>query len=248
MHVVRPKELAANEVHIWTMPTQAAEAALNELERILCEDERERASRFHFRHLRDSFVITHGVLRSVLAGYLDLPAQEISFALGARGKPAVSHISQLQFNLTHSDTMAAIAVLTDCEVGLDLERLRPIEDMEEIARRYFCAEEAAEILELPAVERDRAFFRCWTRKEAYIKAIGDGLSCPLDSFQVAIEADAQPRLVHIAGDRAAAAAWTLHDLPLAPEYIAAVAYRDRPRTLSVLPIDNLEAFCGLNAR
>jgi 4'-phosphopantetheinyl transferase len=246
MPVVRPKELAAHEVHIWTMPTHAAEAALTELERVVGEDEQERASRFHFRHLRDSFVVTHGVLRCVLAGYLDLAPQEISFAAGARGKPGVSDTSLLQFNLTHSDAMAAIAVMTDCAVGIDLERLRPIADMEEIARRYFCAEEAAEILGLPADERDRAFFRCWTRKEAYIKAIGDGLSCPLDSFQVTIEADAQ--LVHIAGDRAAAAAWTLHDLPLAPGYIAAVAYRDRPRKLSVMPIDNLEAFCELNAR
>jgi 4'-phosphopantetheinyl transferase len=134
--------------------------------------------------------------------------------------------------------------MTDCGVGIDLERLRPIADTAEIARRYFCPEEAAEILSLPPDERDAAFFRCWTRKEAYIKAIGDGLSCPLDSFQVSIEADAQPRIVHIAGDRTAAAIWTLHDLPLAPDYVAALAYRDRPRVVSVFPIDDLAGFCG----
>ena len=235
--------LVADEVHIWTMPTQAPEPVVTELERVLSRDELKRASRFRFPHLTDAYVITHGALRLLLARYLDRDPAGISFENGIQGKPAVSKNRQFDFNLTHSEGMAVVAVTTGCALGIDLERLRSIPDIEEIAGRYFCPEEAAEILPLAPAERDRAFFRCWTRKEAYIKAIGDGLSCPLDSFQVTIQADMPARLVHIAGDRAAAARWTLHDLSLASDYIAALAYPDRQRAVSVFRISDLAAFC-----
>jgi 4'-phosphopantetheinyl transferase len=243
-----PPGVHAGEVHIWTMPTQAAEPLVADLERVLSTDELERASRFRFPHLTSAFVITHGVLRLLLAQYLDHRPAGISFDYGVRGKPAVSKNPQLEFNLTHSDGVAAVAVTTGCALGIDLERLRPIPDIEEIARRYFCPEEAAEILPLPPGEREQAFFRCWTRKEAYIKAIGDGLSCPLDSFQVTVQADTPAHLVQIAGDRVAAAAWTLQDLPLAPDYIAALAYPGRQRAISIFPITDLAAFCHMYPR
>jgi 4'-phosphopantetheinyl transferase len=236
-------KLAPDEVHIWTMPTQTSSPVVTQLQRVLSREELERASRFRFQHLTDAYIITHGVLRFLLARYLDRAPAEISFKYGVRGKPVVSEIPQFQFNLTHSEGLAAVAVTTGCALGIDLERLRPISDIEEIAGRYFCPEEAAEILSMNPGEREPAFFRCWTRKEAYIKAIGDGLSCPLDSFQVAVQADSPARLVHISGDRVAAARWTLHDLFLAPDYIAGLAYPDRQRALSLLPISNLAAFC-----
>lgn len=239
----RPSGFHAGEIHIWTLPTQAAEPVVVELERVLSKDELGRASRFRFPHLASAYVITHGVLRLLLAGYLDRDPAGISFEHGAQGKPAVSKNPLIDFNLTHSEGMAALAVTTGCPLGLDLEHLRPIPDMEEIASRYFCPEEAAELLSLAPGERDRAFFRCWTRKEAYIKAVGDGLACPLDAFQVTIQADLPARLVHIAGDTVAAGRWTLHDLSLAPDYIAALAYPDRQRAVSVFPIRDLVAFC-----
>ncbi len=238
-----PPGFLAGQVHIWTMPTQAAEPVVAGLERVLSRDELERASRFRFPHLAGAYVITHGVLRLLLARYLDRDPAAISFEYGVQGKPAVSENPQLDFNLTHSEGMAAVAVTVGCALGLDLEHLRPISDIEEIAGRYFCPEEAAELLSLAPGQREQAFFRCWTRKEAYIKAVGDGLSCPLDSFQVTIQADMPARLVHIAGDRAAAARWTLHDLSLAPDYIAALAYPDRQRAVSLFPISDLAAFC-----
>jgi 4'-phosphopantetheinyl transferase len=243
-----PPGFHAGEIHIWTMPTWAAESLVAQLERVLSRDELERASRFRFPHLTSAYVITHGVLRLVLAPYLDQDPAGISFDYGVRGKPAVSKNPQLEFNLTHSDGMAAVAVTTGCPLGIDLEHLRPILDIEEIASRYFCPEEAAEILPLPPRERESAFFRCWTRKEAYIKAIGDGLSCPLDSFQVTVQADTPAGLVHIAHDRGAAAGWTLHDLPLAPDSIAALAYPGRRRAISVFPITDLAAFCHVYAQ
>lgn len=237
-----PPRLLGGQVHIWIMPTQAAEPVVAGLERVLSRDELERASRFRFPRLAGAYVITHGVLRLLLARYLDRDPAGISFEYGVQGKPAVSKQPQFGFNLTHSEGMAAVAVTIGCPLGLDLERLRPTSDIEEIAGRYFCPEEAAEILALAPGEREQAFFRCWTRKEAYIKAVGDGLSCPLDSFQVTIQADMPARLVHIGGDRAAAARWTLHDLSLAPDYIAALAYPDRQRAVSLFPINDLAAF------
>jgi 4'-phosphopantetheinyl transferase len=236
------------EVHIWTMPTHAAEPVVAELERVLSKDELERASRFRFPHLTGAYVITHGVLRLLLARYLDHDPAGISFEYGVRGKPAVSKNRQLDFNLTHSEGLAAVAVTAECALGLDLEHLRPIPDIEEIAGRYFCPEEAAEILSLAPGEREQAFFRCWTRKEAYVKAVGDGLFCPLDSFQVTTQADKPARIVHIARDRVAAGRWTLHDLSLAPDYIAALAYPDRQRTVSVFPISDLAAFCHVHSQ
>lgn len=238
-----PSRPAIDEVQIWTMPTQGPDAVVTQLRRILGKDELERASRFRFPHLTNAYVIAHGVLRLLLARYLDRDPARISFVYGAQGKPTVSDNLQFDFNLTHSEGMAAIALTKGCALGLDLEHLRSIPDLEQIARRYFCTGEAAEIFSLPPGEREQAFFRCWTRKEAYIKAIGDGLVCPLDSFQVTVQADRPARLVHIGGDRAAAANWTLRDLSLAPDYIAALAYPDRPRRLSVFPISDLAAFC-----
>lgn len=243
-----PHRFVPEEVHIWTMPTQAAEPTVADLRGVLSSDELERASRFRFPHLASAYVITHGVLRLLLARFLDRDPADISFDYGVHGKPVVSKNDQLHFNLTHSERMAAIAVTTGCALGIDLEHLRPIPDIEEIAGRYFCSEEAAEILPLAPGEREQAFFRCWTRKEAYIKAIGEGLSCALDSFQVTVQADTLARLVHIGDDRVAAARWTLHDLSLTPDYIAALAYPDRRRAVSVLPISDLAAFCRAHSQ
>jgi 4'-phosphopantetheinyl transferase len=242
MHAGCSFQLANNDVHIWTMPAKASDAVVAQFERVLSEDEAERASRFRFSHLRDSFVITHGVLRYLVGRYLNLDPARICFVYGDKGKPAVSSAANLQFNLTHSEGLAAVAFTAGCQVGMDVEHIRPVAEMQQIADRYFGSEEAAELMLLPENERERAFFRCWTRKEAYIKAIGDGLSCALDSFQVTLLPNMPPRLIHIGGDRIAAEMWSLHDLCVAPEYAAALAYRDRQRSLSIFPIFDLAEF------
>jgi 4'-phosphopantetheinyl transferase len=113
--------------------------------------------------------------------------------------------------------------------------------MQQIAG-FFCLEEATEIMSLPPSERERAFFRCWTRKEAYIKAIGDGLSAPLDGFRVTVLPNAPAHFVHLGRGTTDTGAWTLHDLCLAPDYAAALAYRDRQRPLSIFPIVDLAEF------
>jgi 4'-phosphopantetheinyl transferase len=244
MHAVCSFQLSNNEVHIWTMPARASGAVVAQFERVLSEDEAKRAARFHFSHLRDSFVITHGVLRHLLAGYLSLDPARICFNHGDKGKPGLASADNLKFNLTHSGGISAIAFTMGCQLGIDAEHIRPIEEMQPIANRYFSAKEAAELMLLPENEREAAFFRCWTRKEAYVKAIGDGLSCALDSFQVTLLPNMPPRLVHIGGDRVAAEMWSLHDLCVAPDYAAALAYRDRKRSLSIFSVPDLAEFAN----
>ena len=235
MQTRRSFQLSTRDVHVWIVPTKASDVELDYFESVLAKDELDRASRFRFRYLRDAFVLTRGSLRLLLGRYLDLDPASICFSYGDKGKPALSSGDTLQFNLTHSNGMAAIALTSGCPIGVDMEHLRSIDDMQQLAERYFCPEEAAEIMALPPNDRQRAFFFCWTRKEAYIKTIGDGLSCSLDSFRVTVRPDADARLIHIGGDRTAAAMWTMHNLALA-DYAVTVAYRDRARPLSIFPM------------
>ena len=123
-----------------------------------------------------------------------------------------------------------------CEIGVDVEQIRPLSEMQNIADRFFCSEEAAELMSLTANQREHAFFLCWTRKEAYIKAIGDGLSAPLNDFRVTVQPGQPARFIHIAHNANDAKNWTLSDLELAPNYAAALAYRDSERPVVVSPV------------
>lgn len=234
----RSFELRAHDVHVWTLGATASEAAAARFDPILASDERERAMRFRFDHLRHSYIVTRGVLRCLLARYANLHPSEMRFAYGSKGKPALALAAGIEFNATHSHGSALFAFARGCSVGVDLEAVRPIAGAQDIADRFFCPEEAAEIRSLPPSERERAFFRCWTRKEAYIKAIGDGLSAALDGFRVTLRPGDPARLLHIAQDTGAAQAWTLDDLTPAADFAAALAYRDRRRPLSSFPIDD----------
>jgi 4'-phosphopantetheinyl transferase len=229
-------ELRKSDVHIWTLPTGALDSVAAKLESVLVADERDRAARFRFDHLRQSFVIAHGALRCLLARYLKLDPASIRFNYGSKGKPALASATLIQFNMTHSGSLAAVALTLGCQIGVDIERIRPLSEIKQIAGRFFCPEEASEIMSVPPSERERAFFCCWTRKEAYVKAIGDGLSAPLDQFRVTLLPGQPARFVHLGNNNDDAEDWTLHDLTLAPNYAAALAYHDQPRSLSLFPI------------
>jgi 4'-phosphopantetheinyl transferase len=236
MPVRRSFELSPSAIHIWPLRIEASDDVAAVAARVLAADEMSRAAKFEFHNLRQSFVITRGVLRHLLGRYLKLPPANVEFVYGSKGKPAIVSAAGLQFNLAHSDGMAVIAIAADCPIGVDLEYMRPIPDIQYLAQRFFCAEEAAELMSLLLSERQDAFFRCWTRKEAYLKAIGDGLSTPLNAHRVTVRPSDPARFIHFGQDRAAAEAWMLHDLFLAPNYAAALAYRDRARFRTVLPI------------
>lgn len=219
--------LGPGEVHVFAVEVDAPAAAglLDEL----APDERERAARFHFERDRRRFAATRASLRRLLGGYLGQPAAAVRFAYGPRGKPSLAgEPASLRFNVTHSGGLALLAFTTGFELGVDVEPLRPVEDAEAIAERYFSPAEAAVLRGLAEPERSRAFLRGWTLKEAFIKATGDGLSRPLDEFEVPLLPDEPARLLRLAGDPAAAARWWLQDLAPAEGFAAALAVEERP--------------------
>jgi 4'-phosphopantetheinyl transferase len=238
-------DFSDREIHVWTLHLEAPQLLAPMFEPILSADEKNRAAHFRFEHPRNLFVSARGALRCLLGRYLDIHPARIRFKYGSKGKPALASNASIEFNTTHSGHMAAFAFTVGCQIGIDLEQVRPLHDALEIANRYFCSDEAAEIVALPPNEQERSFFLCWTRKEAYIKAIGDGLSAPLHEFRVTIKSSEPARLVHLAREEKAAQEWTLHDLRLDPNYASAVAYRDRRRTLCIIPIVDAGELTGL---
>ena len=195
----------------------------NSLRVLLSADERERGERFHFERDRRRFVAARGLLRLLLGRYLDVDPAGLRFGYGPRGKPSLAGCEELRFNLSHSGGLTLLAVTRDCEVGVDIEQERPVPESEDIARHYFSAREGAELRSLGADEREAAFFRCWTRKEAFIKATGDGLSRPLDTFDVTLASGKPARLLRVLGEPEAARRFWLEDLRPAPGFAGALA-------------------------
>jgi 4'-phosphopantetheinyl transferase len=225
-----------HEVYVWFVELEASAASLEACRRSLSADECERASRFRSERLGTAFTLSRGILRVLLGRYLAIAPSAIRFAYGARGKPRLSfQPTPLQFNLAHSGRLATYAFAVGCELGVDIEQVRPIPGQEDIVRRMFSREECGEWLGLDPSQRDEAFFRCWTRKEAYIKALGDGLSLPLDSFRVSLCPGVPASLIHTAGNPGAASKWSLCSLAPAAGYIGALAVPERTRTVRILP-------------
>jgi 4'-phosphopantetheinyl transferase len=226
----------SREVHVWFVELAAGAASVEACLRSLSANERERASRFRFEHLKTAFTLSRGILRVLLGRYLAFEPDRVRFAYGPRGKPRLAFPeSPLEFNLAHSGRFAAYAFTVGCELGVDIEEVRPGRDQESIVRRFFSREECEEWLGLDLSQRDEAFFRCWTRKESYIKALGDGLSMPLDSFQVSLRPGSPAALVHAAEDPTAASKWSLCSLAPAQGYIGSLAVPELARNVRILP-------------
>ena len=212
-------DLEDGVVHVWTFELSADNIQLDYFWRLLSEEERDRAGRYQFPALRHSFAISHGVLRILLGRYLQCQPALVAYAHGAFGKPALAGSSRLRFNLSHSDNIGIYAFALNCDVGVDIERMRPVEELGAVATEHFCPDERFQILSLTPEERIPAFFRCWTRKEAYVKATGFGLATPLDGIRVGLSTDDSPRLI-VDGLRE----FTLHPMTLHEDYIGALVY------------------------
>lgn len=207
----------------------APDEQIAQLESLLSAEERERQAAFRFEHLRRDFAVAHGTLRLLLGRYTGADPAKLRFSRGAKGKPALIEAARdLQFNLSHSGRLVVFAFCYGERVGIDVERMRPMRDLEAIAKRFFRADEVADLLSLPEEDREPGFFRCWTRKEAYIKAVGDGISLGLDSFRVTFLPGQSPALTCPDNSR-----WNLHDLKLEEGYAAALAYPGARRPLSL---------------
>jgi 4'-phosphopantetheinyl transferase len=220
-------KLEEDEVHVWRVSLQRSEADVIRLRDTLSADEAARADRFHFERDRRHFIAGRGLLRTLLAGYLGRRPAELRFAYGPHGKPLLAETGPLRFNLAHSQGLALIAITLGREVGVDVEWLDRTIRHEEIAQRFFSPREQAALAALPAELRAEAFFLCWTRKEAYLKAHGGGLSVPLDSFDVSLTPGAPAELLEVRGKPVEAGRWSLLALEPGPGYVGAVAAEGR---------------------
>ena len=213
-------DFAASEIHIWRADLDLPAPALGRLDSTLGEDEKSRAARFVHARDRDHFIAARGILRELLGVYLKQPADQVQFRYGKHGKPRLAtecSETTITYNLSHSYGLAAYAISNGLELGIDVELIRPEFAGEDIAARYFSEEEMAELRALPIELRADGFFRCWTRKEAYVKARGEGLSIPLDSFSVSLT-PGQPDVLNSADSKS----WTLRSFAPKPGYIGAV--------------------------
>jgi len=229
------------QIHVWIVRLTASEACISRCLAWLSDDEQARAERFHFDQHRQAFVLGRAVLRALLGAMLEISPAEIRFCYGPKGKPALADWSGLlRFNSSNSGNLAAYAFTEGCELGIDVEALRPIPEMDRIAARFFAPGETSALLSLPEPDRPQGFFNCWTRKEAYIKAVGEGLSVPLDSFQVTLQPGAAAEILCLGGNTEAAKAWTLEDFAPAAGFVGAIAYPDRSRPVLFRSLMNAE--------
>ena len=178
--------LVEKEIHVWKADLQIDVEQIELFWATFSKEEKARADRFKFAEHRTYFIASRGILRQLLSRYLSSPASSFIFNYGKQGKPELSQFPELQFNVSHSKGHALFAFAKNSSIGVDLEYVDPSIEFEVIAPRFFSKNEATTLLNLPIERRPAVFFNCWTRKEAFIKAKGGGLSIPLDQFEVTL--------------------------------------------------------------
>ena len=224
-----------SEIHVWRASLDLCH--FRQYEQILSTDELDRAARFRFNRDHRRFTAARLFLRSTLAAYLHLPPREVRFGYRVHGKPFLDEAcnrDNLTFNLSHSHELAVMAVAREREIGIDIEYRRPGSGSDTLAERFFSDDEVREIRSLPAEFQERAFFACWTRKEAYIKARGEGLSIPLDQFVVSTCPGQQTALLSTAHDQSALLHWTVCELEIEDGYEAALAFEAPEKTVGIV--------------
>lgn len=221
---ISPRPLREGEVHIWRANLDVASHYLSRFLALLSVDEIERAGRFRFPMHRDRFVARRGILRTLLGQALERPPQTIRFTCSAYGKPHLYQApnSRLQFNLSHSEGLALIALTLGRDVGIDVERVTSTLRDDSVPEQFFHPREVALLRSLPQSDQAQAFLRCWVHKEAYIKALGKGLSLPLHSFDTSQAWSTSACCGHALDDPETAKVWTLRGLTPASGYTAAL--------------------------
>lgn len=231
------------EVHLYCASFAVSPGRAARLSRSLSAAERQRAQRFHFDRDRLAFSLSRALLRGLLAACTGAPGAALRFAYGPRGKPELAEpASPLAFNVSHTRGLVLVGLSGAGAIGVDVETLSRDSDLEGIAGRFFSPAEAAALRALAAEQRPAAFYRCWTRKEAFLKATGDGLAMGLDRFDVSLDPD-RARLLAIHGDPTRAAGWTLLHLEPGPGYVGAAAVAGPVDRVSAwrLDLERLEA-------
>ena len=216
--------LLPDEVHLWLVRLEAKDLGLEDLRETLSKDEQTKARRFRFERHRRRYVACRGILRKLIGGYLRQEPSHIRFRYEPKGKPVLDQGSTegLQFNLSHSEGVALLALTRHREIGVDVEFVRPISDTKQIAERFFSKHERADLRSLASEDQTAAFFNCWTRKEAYLKALGEGISRGLDQFCVSLVPGKPATLLSVQWDPKEVERWSMLSLRPTPDYIAAL--------------------------
>ncbi|MEK7793989.1 MAG: 4'-phosphopantetheinyl transferase superfamily protein [Candidatus Hydrogenedentota bacterium] len=214
-------ELTGAQIDVWRIALDTP-GEIGSLHGLLDDAERARADRFIRAEHGRSFTIAHAALRRILGNYLEIAPERVRFSESGKGKPRIDGDSDIEFNLSHSGELALVAVTTGRAVGVDIESMRERDAQRNIAERYFSRGEVDALFTLPEAEQSAAFYRCWTRKEAYIKALGLGLTYPLDGFEVSLD-ESSPRLVWSKEGDAETKRWTFSNLNPGPGYAGALA-------------------------
>jgi 4'-phosphopantetheinyl transferase len=220
----RPLLLSDDEVHVWRAALDPPASGTDAFMDLLAEDECHRASQFRFQQDRNRFIVARGVLRMILSSYLGQAPGALRFCYGTHGKPALlgsPDEQAISFNVSHAHRLALFAITRQREVGLDIEYVRADLASEQIAEQFFSIREVATLRQLPAEAGVRAFFNCWTRKEAYLKALSVGLALRLDQFDVSLAPGEPAALVCDRQHLRAAEKWAMRELYPGHGYVAA---------------------------
>jgi 4'-phosphopantetheinyl transferase len=218
--------LTDSDIHVWRFSIEPPQQELESLFLLLSPDEKTRAERFYFERDRNRFIAARGLLRTIIAGYVDMPPSQIEFVYGNFGKPALKSQPQgkaLEFNLSHSQDLALYIFNRNRQVGIDVEHVRSMPDMDNFAEQFFSSREIELINSLSGEQKNDAFFKLWTGKEALLKANGGGLTIPLSYMEISLDADGSVTLRSIDGDRKQAARWRLESFMPAAGYRASLA-------------------------
>jgi 4'-phosphopantetheinyl transferase len=207
-------------IDLWIADFHHARSSSADYGRLLSKEELTRASQFQFDHLTAFYIFCRGTLRRILSGYLAVSPDSIKFHYGDKGKPFVAPQTALQFNVSHAGDLFVCAVSSGLAIGVDIEQIREMEDMPAIASQFFAPAEQRHLAGIAEGDRAHAFYQCWTRKEAVIKATGEGISRPLDSFEVSFGPGAAPRLMRLDDDHSPS--WQMDSFEPCPGYVGAV--------------------------
>ena len=241
--------LGRREVHVWRASLEAEASVVSRMLQLLSADEQARAERFHLEIDRRRFIVARGCLRMILSCYAGVAPAEIRFDYATHGKPMLANsigpARRLKFNLAHSNGLGLFAFTRAGDIGVDLEHVRPAFSEIGIAQQFFSAAEVASLNKIPAPARSEAFFHCWTRKEAFAKAKGKGLSLPLDQFDVTLKPDERAALLRTAWDENEAPRWSLKTIEVGQGYVGAVAVEAHNWRLSCWQVGDLDSLFSI---
>jgi 4'-phosphopantetheinyl transferase len=221
-----PLPLGEHEAHVWLASLDLSPPAMTLMQHLLSDEEHRKAARFRFERDRLRWSAAHAFMRHVLGSYLNRPPRDLEFAIAPHGKPSiVCHpgMPDLRFNMAHSHDHAVLALTLGCEVGVDLEWITPLDDADRIAASFFSPYEQAILQNVPAIEKLGAFYRCWSRKEAVLKAFGAGLTVSLDSFDVTLAPGDPPQVLALREEMISTGPWSLIDLQPLDGFAGALA-------------------------